>query len=1048
MAGDRNFRSVLFRVLKVLGIVALVVFVVFGVASWILFNKKNELLLDEIQSFVDKSQSGQLEISAIDFKLFRSFPDVTIELKGIKYYEHRDSVRQAGEAPILAAEHFFVALDLLPLLRDQLRVSRIAISNAQLDLVEYDTGKLNLQLALAPPAAARPVAPPVTTSKEQRAPVPLKKPDSVVVSEPGSRIEVKLDLISLDDVSVSFKPANGNDSTLIVIDKLKARLSRTDSLLKAELSSASELKSVHVGKKAVPPGRLSLDGAIEYDRKNKLLTIVKSDIGYDAFSATISGRYARADNQIALEFDASSNDLELLSIVIKPEVLKQNPDLLNRGDIYIRGHVAGALRTPRIDVQFGMKDLALRLPRNLGTFNDVAFEGSFDSGPAPKFREATLIIDKISGELPGGFVKGKFRVQNFADPYVMYDLDAQLKVDGFDQVFNIAAIKELRGLVAVKANFEGPLKLFATHQSDSSRSSVITLDSLSFIHVKSNRPISRLSGVMETRYNKSTLKNFTINYGRNNLTINATIDNLAYTLFKGSDDAVVVANIKSSQLYTADLIPDTVRVADIQDRISDLSIDIELTTSPPDSADARIPNIDFTILNLSVALDKLPDLKFVSAKGVFRDTERGLKLDLEQFHADMEQGKLDVTGDLLLPARRRFEFNARLQGDKFPMWYVQELITEIKTHNSGKVVKTIDQLHLVTTSLDVTAALATRPLVFTNLVVRDTRFNVLLSDQRSISATKLNMLFSDLSLKRPGLKSVKGTVSMKQLQLPGLGLMDLDLDLDGRDDKLSVNFSRGVPDTRLEEGKITADFSNGGRAYTLKYVVKGAKLENYIQKFSQKQLMKGEVDYSVDLSARGSTMDSLKHSVAGKIEIAGDSIDIYGVDVDKILRKFERSQHFNLTDLGAVLVAGPVGLAITKGTDFVSLAAIKINPGHHTFLQELRTNWQLKDLRLSTEDVAFTTLENRVALNGTIDLGNDTIPGLTIAVIDKNGCALMEQELHGKFNDLKPGELKIARTLFGSVINFVNVVVGKDCKPIYTGSVKAPAEKEKGRKAK
>ena len=254
MAGERKFRPVLFRVLKVLGIVALVVFVVFGVVSWILFNKKNELLYDEIQSFVDKSQSGQLEISSIDLRLFRSFPDVTIELNGIKYFEHRDSLRKAGEAPILAAEHFFIALDLLPLLRDQVRVSRISISNAQLDLVEYDSGKLNLQLALAPPVPPKPKAAQDTTSKAPPVPKPITKtrPDSAVVSEPGSRIEVKLDLIALDDVSVTFTPANGRDSTAIVIDNLRARLSRTDSLLKANLSSTSVLQSVHVGKKTVP----------------------------------------------------------------------------------------------------------------------------------------------------------------------------------------------------------------------------------------------------------------------------------------------------------------------------------------------------------------------------------------------------------------------------------------------------------------------------------------------------------------------------------------------------------------------------------------------------------------------------------------------------------------------------------------------------------------------------------------------------------------------------------------------------------------------------
>ena len=50
----------------------------------------------------------------------------------------------------------------------------------------------------------------------------------------------------------------------------------------------------------------------------------------------------------------------------------------------------------------------------------------------------------------------------------------------------------------------------------------------------------------------------------------------------------------------------------------------------------------------------------------------------------------------------------------------------------------------------------------------------------------------------------------------------------------------------------------------------------------------------------------------------------------------------------------------------------------------------------------------------------------------------MDQRLYGKTNDLKTGKLNITKTLFGSVVNFVNAVVGKDCKPVYTGTVQDP----------
>ena len=54
----------------------------------------------------------------------------------------------------------------------------------------------------------------------------------------------------------------------------------------------------------------------------------------------------------------------------------------------------------------------------------------------------------------------------------------------------------------------------------------------------------------------------------------------------------------------------------------------------------------------------------------------------------------------------------------------------------------------------------------------------------------------------------------------------------------------------------------------------------------------------------------------------------------------------------------------------------------------------------------------------------------------------MEQRVYGKLNDIKTSKLKVAKTLMGSVINFVNAVVGKKCKPVYQGAVQHPIPKK------
>ena len=93
---------------------------------------------------------------------------------------------------------------------------------------------------------------------------------------------------------------------------------------------------------------------------------------------------------------------------------------------------------------------------------------------------------------------------------------------------------------------------------------------------------------------------------------------------------------------------------------------------------------------------------------------------------------------------------------------------------------------------------------------------------------------------------------------------------------------------------------------------------------------------------------------------------------------------------------------------------------------------------LTSRDVAFTTSENRIALMGQFDYLNRSIPGVTIAVVDKNGCSLLDQRFYGSVKKIQHDKLKVAGTLTGSVTNLANAVVDVNCKVFYAGKVKHP----------
>src|SRR4029078_4990800 len=82
----------------------------------------------------------------------------------------------------------------------------------------------------------------------------------------------------------------------------------------------------------------------------------------------------------------------------------------------------------------------------------------------------------------------------------------------------------------------------------------------------------------------------------------------------------------------------------------------------------------------------------------------------------------------------------------------------------------------------------------------------------------------------------------------------------------------------------------------------------------------GLMHSSITLSMRGRTRGELRRSAEGQMVLSGTNLTLSGMDLDRELSRYESSQRFTLFDLTAFVFAGPLGLAVTKGVQFASLA--------------------------------------------------------------------------------------------------------------------------------
>jgi AsmA protein len=213
-------------------------------------------------------------------------------------------------------------------------------------------------------------------------------------------------------------------------------------------------------------------------------------------------------------------------------------------------------------------------------------------------------------------------------------------------------------------------------------------------------------------------------------------------------------------------------------------------------------------------------------------------------------------------------------------------------------------------------------------------------------------------------------------------------------------------------------------------------MDRLLRHFEEEPSIEGRMNFIVDLSAAGNDTAALNRTLTGKVALDGYELTLHGINVDDVLAKFKRSQQFNLVDLGAFMMAGPVGAAVTKGFDFASL--LNLDPDAESAIPRFTSRWNLVNGVAEAEDVALITNKSRVALKGGIDIPQKRFREFSIAVVDNKGCALVSQSLDGPFENPELSGITAVEALLAPIFNIFKAVVHGYCPPFYSGSLEHP----------
>ena len=242
------------------------------------------------------------------------------------------------------------------------------------------------------------------------------------------------------------------------------------------------------------------------------------------------------------------------------------------------------------------------------------------------------------------------------------------------------------------------------------------------------------------------------------------------------------------------------------------------------------------------------------------------------------------------------------------------------------------------------------------------------------------------------------------------------------------------------EGDVTADKSEVDAVYKINLKISKMDFERLAESFGTKKVIggKGELVASLTMKEKGSR--NLMSGMEGAFSLRGDNLVMYTMDLDKVLESYETSQQFNLVDLGAFFIAGPLSTVVLRGYHYGDVY-IQTRGGQGTISQFI-SHWKIKDGVADATDCALATHHNRVALKGKLNLLSERYENVIVALLDDKGCAKFTQSISGSFGSPRIGAVNAVESVAGPFINLYSkakrLAQGGKCEIFYNGTVRQP----------
>lgn len=984
---------------------------------------------------VNNNINGKISFTDLSFTPFRHFPNAALILNDLSLEEIKDSLSQPDTEPILNIKEAYVSLNLIDLFSSKINISEITFEGGNINIIVYPDSQVNIHKALKKKEAKKNVLP----KKQVSAPDSLKPKKNVVIKT-SSDINLNIEDLEIDDLELNLENQFKKNKVLLRINELQSEFAYSKNQIICSISFDTQIDSLIKNDELLLTDKpITFESNLEVDTDSIFIKLEDGRFSIGDAKFFFNGIYdSKNQGNIDLSFKASDEDFSLFSLFLSDEGIKN----LKSGNVYLEGTVVGKtlIKFPAVDIKFGLNDVDLINPITKREIKNLNLTGSISSGKSDDWSDAKVNIDTLFAVLQDGFFNLSGSIRNFKSPEVDLDVFLSADVTGLEKVFNLGSITDLKGEIKLNDRIRGTYNIDDKKFASSVNRGNIFLKDFG-IRIPNTIRFDKVNGKIRRDNNVIYLDSLSFISEDTDILINGEVNNLNYIFFNVEKDITANLDIKSSVFDLPNFFAfDPSIKRDFNHRILDADVlVIAKTTTTKAIKFKSFPELDFDIKKLDATVENfLPRLKIHSGNFKISESILGFNLKCDNFRTTF------LNGD--------FNFNAEYNTSKHQPYYIK-LKTDFKHicpselfySESDTVPESMKGKLSGSFFTEFQFPTDSTLLKFIKLKNADLIYEF---SKDTIVTKKLNLDFNKIYFNEKSNPNpfatlyTNGRLKVENIKSSSFNFNDIDFDVTVTNGTYQIKSETVTLFGENAKGhaRITATPFSEVPKYNIEYKDVNFLAEKMLSSFMEDQIFSGPMKLSFNLSSFGAAWNTVVSNLNGSINLSGENLVLQGLDADEVIEKFKRSQNFNFIDLGAVLLAGPVGIAVTKGSDFARI--LVLNSGKTTRMTKLVSNWKVDNGNFTIEDAAFTTNKNRIALTGLIGFSKKNLD-LTIALLNEFGCSVFSQQIYGNLDNPTIGKIKVAGTVLAPVTNLVDDVLGKDCDVFYQGSVEHPKIKSK-----